>query len=76
MKSYGIKFLPSIGNLLWFLAKNWVKIIIPPLLQLKFDDVTVTLSLIVLSRIFFNKLTLILFYLTPKFVEVEYHLHD
>ena len=56
-------------------GKKLVKIIIAPLFQLKFDDVTVTLSLIVLSRIFFNKLTLILFYLTPKFAEIEYHLH-
>ena len=49
VKSYCIKLLSSIGNLLLFLAKKWIKIIIAPLFQLKFDDVTVTLSLIVLS---------------------------
>ena len=33
-------------------GQKWVKILIVPLFWLKFDDVTVTLSLIVLSRIF------------------------
>ena len=45
----GIKFLNSIGNLLWFLAKKWVKILIVPSFWLTFDDVIVTLSLFVLS---------------------------
>ena len=34
------------------MAKKWVKIFIVPSFQLKFDDVTVTLSVIVLSRFF------------------------
>ena len=45
------------------------------LFQLKFDYVTVTLSLTVLSLIFVYKLTLRVFYFTPKFVEIEFHLH-
>ena len=39
-------------------GQKWVKILIIPSFQLKFDDITVTLSLIVLSRIFFKKLLL------------------
>ena len=35
-----------------FLAKKWVKILIVPSFRLKFDDVTVTWSLIVLSLAF------------------------
>ena len=35
-----------------FLAKKWVKVIIVPSFRLQFDDVTVTLSLIVLSQFF------------------------
>ena len=50
VKSYCIKLLSSIGNLLWFLAKKWVQIIIAPLFQPKFDDITVTLSLIVFTN--------------------------
>ena len=46
--------MSSIVNLLWYLAKKWVKILIVPSFWLKFGDVTVTLSLIVLSRIFFT----------------------
>ena len=42
-------------NLLLFLANKWVKILIDPAFQLKFDDVIVTLSLIVLSQMFFSK---------------------
>ena len=57
-----------------FLAKKWVKILIVPAFRLKLDDVTVSLSLIVLSR-FFYKLTLILSYFMPKFVKIECHLH-
>ena len=41
-----------IVNLLWFLPKKWVKILIVPSFRLKFDDVTVTLTLTVLSRFF------------------------
>ena len=41
-------------------GQKWGKILIVPSFQLKFDDVTVTLSLNVLSR-YFYKLTLILF---------------
>ena len=33
-------------------GQKWVKILIIPSFQLKFDDVTVTLSFIVLSQIF------------------------
>ena len=33
-------------------GQKWVKILIVPLFRLKFDDVTVKLSLIVLSQIF------------------------
>ena len=66
-------FLSSIGNLPWFLAKKWVEILIIPSFQLKFDNITVALSLIVLSRIFY-KLTLILSYSIPKFVKIECHL--
>ena len=43
------QILSSIGNLLWFLAKNGSKSIS---FRLKFDDISVTLSLIVLSWIF------------------------
>ena len=39
------------------------------------DDITVMLSLIVLSIIFFHELTLVLSYSIPKFVENECHLH-
>ena len=46
---YCIKFLSAIGNLLWFWTKKWVEILIVPSFRLKFDDITVTLSLIVLS---------------------------
>ena len=45
------------------------------IVSVKFDNVTVTLSLIVLSRILCYKLILILSYLLPKFVKVECHLH-
>ena len=38
----------DIGNLLWFLAKNLVTILIVPSLWLNFDDITVTLYLKVL----------------------------
>ena len=34
------------------MAKKWVKILIIPSFRLEFDDVKLTLSLIVLSRIF------------------------
>ena len=53
---YCIKFLSSIVNSLWFLAEKWVKILIVPSFWLKFDDVTVRLSLIVLSRSFLRNL--------------------
>ena len=43
------KFFSSIGNLLWFLANKYIKILIVPSFRLKFDDVTVSFSLIVLS---------------------------
>ena len=46
-----------------------------PLFWLKFDDITVTLSLIVLSQISFYKLILILSYFMPKFVKIKCHLH-
>ena len=39
----------TLDNLLWFMAKKWVKILIVSLFRLKFDNVIVTLSLIVLS---------------------------
>ena len=68
------QMLSSIGNLLWFSAKNWVKILIVPTFQLKFDDVNVTLSLIVLSSIFL-KTHLDTILLIPKFVKIECHLH-
>ena len=55
-------------------GQKWVKILIVPWFRLTFDDVTVTLSLIVLSR-FFYELILILSYFMPKFVEVECHFH-
>ena len=42
------------SNLLWFLAKEWVKILIFPLFHLKFDDITVTLSLNSIVMIFFT----------------------
>ena len=47
-----------------FFVKKWVKILIVPSYGLKFDDVTVTLYLIVLSGpFFFTKLTC--YFLTP-----------
>ena len=49
---YCIKFLSVIGNLLGFFVIKWVKSLIVPSFLLKFDDVTMTLSLIVLSSIF------------------------
>ena len=49
----GNKCLSSTGNLVWFLSKKWIKILIVPSFRLKFDDVTVTLCLIVLSWNFF-----------------------
>ena len=39
---------------------KWVKILSVSLFRLKFDDVIVTLPLIVLSRLLFHKLTLVL----------------
>ena len=52
-----------------FGQKKWVKIIIAPLFQLKFDDVTdIVFDCIVTNR--FSQTHLILFYLTPKFVEI------
>ena len=48
-EQYFIKFLSSIGNLLWFLAKKGVKILIVSSFWLKLDDITVALSLSVLS---------------------------
>ena len=56
-------------------GQKWVKILIAPLFRLKFDDATVKLSLTVLSRTFFYKLTLILSYFMLKFVKFECHLH-
>ena len=54
--------------------KIWVKILIVPLFQLKFDDVTVTLSLIVLSWIFSQTyIDIILFH--TKIVKIECDLH-
>ena len=58
-----------------FMAKNWIKILIIPSFRPEFDDVTVTLSLTVLSRIDFYKLNLILSYFIPKFVKIKCHLH-
>ena len=55
-------------------GQKWVKILIVPSIRLKFDDVTMTLSLIVLSQ-FFYKLTLIISYFMPKFVKIKLHLH-
>ena len=58
-------------------GQKWVKILIVPLFQLKFNDVTMTLSLIVLIVMnFFYKLTLILSYSIPKFVKIECHFQD
>ena len=56
-------------------GQKWVKILIILLFRLKFDDVTVTLSLIVLSLIFFHKITSVLSYSMLKFVKIECHLH-
>ena len=59
-------------------AIKWVKIRIVPSFWLKFDDVTVTLSLAVLSgniEIFFWECILILPYSIPNFVKIECHLH-
>ena len=55
-------------------GQKWVKILIVPLFRLKFDGVTATLSLIVLSRNFFDKLILTLSYFMPKLVKIECHL--
>ena len=51
------------------------KILIIPSFWLIFDDVTVTLSLVVLSCIFFHKLTFVLSYSIAKVVKIECHLH-
>ena len=45
-KHYSIKFLSVIGNLLWCLAQKWAKSLS---FRLKIYDVTVPLSLVVLS---------------------------
>ena len=66
-----------IGNLLLLLAKKWVKILIAPSFRLKFDEVTLKLSLVVLYIIFFyklNYLSIILLY--AKFFKIECRLHD
>ena len=52
------------------MAKKWVKILIVQSFRLKFDDVTVTLSLIVFS-LFFYKLILILFYFMPNLLRLN-----
>ena len=39
------------------------------------DDVTLTFSLIVLSKVFFHELTLVLSYFIPKSVKTECHHH-
>ena len=54
-------------------GQKWVKILIVPSFQLKFDDVTVMLSLIVLSRFFLQTNLDTIF--MPKFVKIECHLH-
>ena len=65
---HGFTFLSEIDNLLWFLAKKWVKIPIDSSFWLKLDDVIV-------MNISFHKLTLIPSYSMPKFVKIECHLH-
>ena len=57
-----------------FWPKNGSKSFVPSF-QLKFDDVTATLSLIALSRNIFHKLILILYYSMPTLVKIECHLH-
>ena len=56
-------------------GQKWVKILIVPLFQLRFDDVTVTLSFIVCHEYLFTKLIWILSYFIPKFVKIKCHLH-
>ena len=51
------------------------RILIVPWFWLIFDDVTVTLSLVLLSLIFFHKLTFVLSYSMPKFAKIECHPH-
>ena len=55
-------------------GQKWVKTLIVPSFQLKFDDVTVMLSLIVLSRIFLQTdLGTILPH--AKIIKIDYHIH-
>ena len=51
------------------------KILIVSSFWLILYDVTVTLSLVVLSVILFHELNFVLSYSIPKFVKIECHLH-
>ena len=75
INSFWLSFYPITKlSSLWSENRSSFKILIFRLFWLIFDDVTVTLSLIVLSY-FFHKLTVVLSYSIPKFLKIEYHRH-